>query len=81
MADTETLIDNTKTGAKTGMTPEGWLTDSWYLACVSAELKPGEQVRRIVIGQPIVLARTEAGEVFALRDICPHRLVPLSAGR
>ena len=81
MADTETLIDNTKTDTKTGMTPEGWLTDSWYLGCLSAELRPGEQVRRIVIGQPIVLARTEAGEVFALRDICPHRLVPLSAGR
>jgi phenylpropionate dioxygenase-like ring-hydroxylating dioxygenase large terminal subunit len=27
------------------------------------------------------VGRTGAGEAFALRDICPHRLVPLSAGR
>ena len=81
MADTETLIDTTATKQQVGLTAEGWLTDSWYLACLSAELKPGEQVRRIVLGQPLVVARTEGGEVFALRDICPHRLVPLSAGR
>ena len=31
--------------------------------------------------QPIVVGRTESGEAFALRDICPHRLVPLSAGK
>jgi phenylpropionate dioxygenase-like ring-hydroxylating dioxygenase large terminal subunit len=28
-----------------------------------------------------MIARTVKGEAFALRDICPHRLVPLSAGR
>ena len=28
-----------------------------------------------------MLARTDQGDVFALRDICPHRLVPLSSGR
>ena len=81
MADTETLIDTTAKPAQIGLTAEGWLTDSWYLACVSAELKPGQQIRRIVLGQPLVLARTAGGDVFALRDICPHRLVPLSAGR
>ncbi|MEZ5937304.1 MAG: aromatic ring-hydroxylating dioxygenase subunit alpha [Hyphomonadaceae bacterium] len=64
-----------------GITAEGWLTDSWYLACTSSELKPGAQFRRIVLGQPVLLARTIKGEAFALRDICPHRLVPLSAGR
>jgi len=64
-----------------GATEEGWLTDSWYFACASSELKPGQQFRRIILGQPVLLARTAAGEAFALRDICPHRLVPLSAGR
>ena len=81
MADSSTLIDTTPAKKQVGLTAEGWLTDSWYLACVSSELKPGQQVRRIVLGQPLVVARTAAGEVFALRDICPHRLVPLSAGR
>jgi phenylpropionate dioxygenase-like ring-hydroxylating dioxygenase large terminal subunit len=37
--------------------------------------------RQIVLGEPILIGRTKAGEAFALRDICPHRGVPLSAGR
>jgi phenylpropionate dioxygenase-like ring-hydroxylating dioxygenase large terminal subunit len=67
--------------ASAGLTEEGWLTDSWYFAGLSRDLKPGQQVRRILLGQPVMLARTHRGEAFALRDICPHRLVPLSAGR
>ncbi|MBR9835652.1 MAG: Rieske 2Fe-2S domain-containing protein, partial [Alphaproteobacteria bacterium] len=80
MADTQTLIENAPQ-KQVGITPEGWLTDSWYFAAVSSTLKPGQQARQILLGQPIVVGRTEAGEAFALRDICPHRLVPLSAGR
>src|SRR5262245_52583009 len=64
-----------------GVTAEGWLTDAWYFACASKTLEPGKQFRRMILGQPVMLARTEAGEAFALRDVCPHRLVPLSAGK
>jgi len=67
--------------AKTGITDDGFLTDCWYLAAPSAELKAGKQQRIMVLGEPVVVGRTPAGEPFALRDICPHRLVPLSAGR
>ena len=80
MADTQTLIDKT-TETQPGITPEGWLTDSWYLACPSKALKPGGLKHVIMLDQPIVVGRTESGEAFALRDICPHRLVPLSAGK
>ncbi len=80
MADTTPLIDTTAT-KQTGITPQGWLTDSWYLAAPSADLKPGKQSRLMVLGEPVVVGRTASGEPFALRDICPHRLVPLSAGR
>ncbi|MEO0550240.1 MAG: aromatic ring-hydroxylating dioxygenase subunit alpha [Pseudomonadota bacterium] len=80
MPDTTSLIDKTR-AQQAGITPEGWLTDSWYLAAVSADVKPGTQVRKILLGEPIVLARTDQGEAFALRDICPHRMVPLSTGR
>src|SRR6202020_548466 len=34
-----------------------------------------------VLGEPVLLGRTRAGAVYALRDICPHRAAPLSAGR
>ncbi len=37
--------------------------------------------RREILGEPVVLGRDADGRAFALRDICPHRAVPLSAGR
>ena len=74
------MADGTLTKSA-GMTAEGWLTDSWYFACASKSLPAGKQFRRVILGQPVMLARTEKGEAFALRDICPHRLVPLSAGK
>src|SRR5206468_3310014 len=30
---------------------------------------------------PLVLGRTSEGKVFAMRDSCPHRGIPLSYGR
>jgi phenylpropionate dioxygenase-like ring-hydroxylating dioxygenase large terminal subunit len=60
---------------------DGLLRDAWYFAASSAELKAGAQFRREILGQPVMLGRTKQGEPFALRDICPHRAVPLSAGR
>lgn len=59
----------------------GFLHGLWYFAALGAELKPGRLQRREMLGEPVLLGRTRAGEVFALRDICPHRAAPLSAGR
>lgn len=60
---------------------QGFLTDTWYFAAVASDLKPGKLARHEVLGQPLMLGRSPKGEVFALRDICPHRAAPLSAGR
>lgn len=57
------------------------LTDIWYFAGVSRDLKPGKMDRRFFLGRPVVLGRTPAGKAFALHDVCPHRAAPLSAGR
>ena len=39
-------------------------------------------MRRVVIaGEPINLGRKQDGTIFAMRDICPHRAAPLSAGQ
>lgn len=35
---------------------------------------------KTLLNQPILLGRTKTGQPFALRDICPHRAVPLSCG-
>lgn len=53
----------------------------WYLAGLSREARPGAMLRRILFGEPVALGRTQTGAAFALRDVCPHRAAPLSAGR
>jgi phenylpropionate dioxygenase-like ring-hydroxylating dioxygenase large terminal subunit len=57
------------------------LRDLWYFAALSAQVRPGKLVRKLLLNEPIVLGRDKAGTLFALRDICPHRAAPLSAGR
>ena len=58
----------------------GFLTDIWYFATVADALKPGRLSRVESLGEPVMLGRSPAGRVFALRDVCPHRAAPLSAG-
>jgi phenylpropionate dioxygenase-like ring-hydroxylating dioxygenase large terminal subunit len=60
---------------------EGFLADIWYFAALSSDLKPGALQRYEILGEPVLLGRNRAGEAYALRDICPHRAAPLSAGR
>ncbi|HEY8004937.1 MAG TPA: aromatic ring-hydroxylating dioxygenase subunit alpha [Phenylobacterium sp.] len=67
-----------RTEAKFG---QGFLADIWYFAALSGDLKPGKLARYELLGEPVLLGRSAKGEVFALRDICPHRAAPLSAGR
>ncbi len=52
----------------------------WYVACPSAEIKPGKTVGKKLMNEPVLIGRDKAGKVFALRDICPHRGIPLRHG-
>ncbi len=67
-----------KTAPKFGT---GYLYDIWYFAALASDLKPGKLQRYEILGEPVLLGRTHKGEVYALRDVCPHRAAPLSAGR
>jgi phenylpropionate dioxygenase-like ring-hydroxylating dioxygenase large terminal subunit len=69
------------TTAATTRFGQGFLYDIWYFAALSTDLKPGRLQRYEILGEPVLLGRTRAGEVYAVRDICPHRAAPLSAGR
>jgi phenylpropionate dioxygenase-like ring-hydroxylating dioxygenase large terminal subunit len=60
---------------------QGFLRDIWYFAALAEDLKPGSLQRHEILGEPVLLGRTRAGQAFGLRDICPHRAAPLSAGR
>lgn len=58
---------------------DNFVKDIWYFAGLITDIKPDGVKAFSLAGEPIVLAR-EGDDVFALRDICPHRAAPLSAG-
>jgi phenylpropionate dioxygenase-like ring-hydroxylating dioxygenase large terminal subunit len=57
------------------------LREAWYYAAPSHSLRPGRVLARTMLGEPVLVGRDGEGGVFALRDICPHRGMPLSEGR
>ena len=52
----------------------------WYVALPGADLRPGRVVPKVLLGEPLVIGRRRDGRVFALRDACPHRGIPLHYG-
>jgi phenylpropionate dioxygenase-like ring-hydroxylating dioxygenase large terminal subunit len=56
------------------------LREAWYYAAPSHRLRRGRVLARTMLGEPVLLGRDRDGAVFALRDICPHRGMRLSAG-
>lgn len=57
----------------------GWLTNAWYVAAWDAEVDR-EPLGRTICGVPMVFYRKLDRSVVAMRDACPHRLLPLSMG-
>jgi phenylpropionate dioxygenase-like ring-hydroxylating dioxygenase large terminal subunit len=57
------------------------LREAWYYATPGAKLQRGWTLAKRMLGEPLLLGRDRDGRAFALRDICPHRAMPLSAGR
>src|SRR6202521_2027626 len=53
----------------------------WYPALRSDELRGRALVTSTRMEVPLVLGRDAAGKAFAMRDVCPHRAFPLSAGQ
>lgn len=59
---------------------ERFLRNTWYMAGWPEDVTR-TPMRRLFLGEPVVMYRTEQGAPIALRDACPHRQVPLSRGR
>lgn len=57
------------------------LRDMWYFALPGHRIGRGRTVAKTLLGEPLLIGRGRDGGVFALRDICPHRGMPLSEGR
>ena len=56
------------------------LREAWYYAVAGRRLKPGAMLPKVLLGEPVLIGRDAAGMPFALRDLCPHRGMPLTAG-
>lgn len=56
-----------------------FLKNHWYIAGFREEITESP-LRRLMLGQPVVLFRTKDGTPVALEDRCIHRQVPLSMG-
>src|ERR1700684_4549856 len=59
----------------------GFLWDFWYPAVRSTDIVGRRLATAMLLEVPLVLGRTSDGQVFAMRDSCPHRGIPLSYGR
>ncbi len=58
----------------------GFLRNHWYVAAWADEVGRAP-LARIVLGDYLLLFRTETGRAVALENRCPHRNLPLSEGR
>jgi len=69
--------------SKAGASPfgKGFVTDAWYFVALSRDVAPASLKRYEIMGEPVLVGRTRTGQVYAMRDICPHRAAPLSAGK
>ena len=70
----------TQIGEAGGPPAAEMIFDDWYPAVRSAGLRGKKMTKALLLGVPLVLGRKKDGSVFALRDLCPHRGIPLSAG-
>ncbi len=57
-----------------------FLKNLWYFAFHSSFIKKDKLTAKQIAGERIVFGRDANGKIFALRDNCPHRGVPLSEG-
>jgi len=52
----------------------------WYPATRSDRIGKGKTLTLLLLGVPLIVGRKNDGSLFAMRDLCPHRGIPLSAG-
>jgi phenylpropionate dioxygenase-like ring-hydroxylating dioxygenase large terminal subunit len=57
-----------------------FLRNAWYVAMFASDLPEEKIVHQTILNEPIAFWRREDGGVAAIRDVCPHRFVPLSMG-
>ena len=60
--------------------PAEMIFGDWYPALRAETLRRGDTALATLLGITMLLGRKNDGALFAMRDLCPHRGIPLSAG-
>ena len=60
--------------------PAEMIFGDWYPAVRAGRLRASDTAHATLLGIPLLIGRKADGRLFALRDLCPHRGIPLSAG-
>ena len=74
------LVTTTEAGVPIQGPSATLIYDDWYPALRTDTLRKGKLATAMLLGIPLVLGRRSDGRVFAMRDSCPHRGIPLSEG-
>lgn len=75
-----TLVTTTESGVPIQGPSATLIYDDWYPALRTGTLRKGKLATAMLLGIPLVIGRKKSGELFAMRDSCPHRGIPLSVG-
>lgn len=57
-------------------TEQPWPRNQWWVAANASEVTR-TPMERTILGEPVVLYRTEAGDPVAMAGVCPHRGYPM----
>jgi phenylpropionate dioxygenase-like ring-hydroxylating dioxygenase large terminal subunit len=60
--------------------PAELIFGDWYPAMRTGGLRAKKTAKAMLLGVPLLVGRKNDGKLFAMRDLCPHRGIPLSAG-
>ena len=71
---------NTAAPPPSATPPATLIYDDWYPAMRSDRLRGRHTATTTLLGIPLLLGRTQENKLFAMRDSCPHRGIPLSCG-
>ena len=74
------LVTTTEAGVPMQGPSATLIYDDWYPALRTDGLRRGKLATAMLLGIPLVIGRKKSGELFAMRDSCPHRGIPLSEG-
>ncbi len=75
------LVTTTEAGVPMQGPSATLIYDDWYPALRTDGSRRGKLATAMLLGIPLVIGRKKSGELFAMRDSCPHRGIPLSEGR